>query len=77
MGAREKPEKIPTITFIDKDAKGIVPHQDDPIAVSLITTGYQISRLLVYGGSSANVIFWTYFKHSEYPKTSYDHSTIH
>lgn len=62
MEAREKPDKMPIITFIDKDAKGIVPHQGDLVVFSLTIAGYQMSQLLVKSGSSANVIFPTCFE---------------
>lgn len=55
-------DKIPAITFTDKEAEGIVPHHDNLVVLLLTTTGYQISRVLVHGRSSANVIFWTSFE---------------
>lgn len=60
--AREKPKKVPAIIFTDKDAEGISPHQHDLVVISITTSGYQISCVLLDGGSSTIVIFWTCFE---------------
>ncbi|XP_020235255.1 uncharacterized protein LOC109815074 [Cajanus cajan] len=51
----------PTITFSDSDFEGVSPHEDDPIVVSAIVMGYNVKRVLVDQGSSADIMFWEAF----------------
>lgn len=57
MEAREKLAYMPEVTLTNKDAEWTIPHQGDLVIVSLTTTGYQVSRVSVDGGSSANATF--------------------
>jgi len=45
-----------------KDDLRDVPHDNDPIVISLITTGRTVHRVLVDQGSSADVMFWPTFE---------------
>ncbi|XP_068497488.1 uncharacterized protein [Phaseolus vulgaris] len=45
------------ITFTKEDLRDVVPHDNDPIVISLITTGRMVHRALVVQGSSADVMF--------------------
>ena len=45
------------ITFTKEDLRDVVPHDNDPIVVSLITAGRKVDRMLVDQGSSADVMF--------------------
>ena len=45
------------ITFTKKDLRDVVPHDNDPIVISLITAGRMVHRALVDQGSSADVMF--------------------
>ena len=39
----------------------IVPHEDNPMVISVVTVGRRIQRVLIDQGSSANVMFWVMF----------------
>jgi len=57
----DKPRQAPDITFSNDDLKGVVPHEDDPIVVSVIMMGRNVHRVLIDQGSSADVMFWNTF----------------
>jgi len=50
------------ITFTKEDLRNVVPHDNDPIVVSLVTAGRMVHRVLVDQGSSADVMFWPNFE---------------
>ncbi|XP_068486658.1 uncharacterized protein [Phaseolus vulgaris] len=50
------------ITFTKNDLRDVVPHDNDPIVISLITAGRTVHRVLVDRGSSADVMFWPTFE---------------
>ena len=50
------------ITFTKDDLRDVVPHDNDPIVISLITAGRTVHRVLVDQGSSAVVMFWPTFE---------------
>jgi len=39
----------------------VVPHEDDPIVISVITVGTRVHRVLIDQGSSTDVMFWVTF----------------
>jgi len=45
------------ITFTKQDLQDVVPHDNDPIVISLITARRKVHRVLVDQGSSADVMF--------------------
>jgi len=49
------------LTFTKVDLQDVVPHDNDPIVISLVTTGRKVHRVLVDQGSSAFVMFWPTF----------------
>ncbi|XP_068477092.1 uncharacterized protein [Phaseolus vulgaris] len=49
------------ITFTKADLQDVVPHDNDPIVISLITAGRKVHKVLVDQGSSADVMFWLTF----------------
>jgi len=53
----ERPKKVPDIVFSSEDLKGVVPHEDDPIVLSVIMMGRNVHRVLIDQGSSADVMF--------------------
>ena len=61
----DRPHKIlkssPTITFTEKDALGIQHPHDDPLVISAVIANYNIHRILIDNGSSADVIFLATF----------------
>ena len=50
------------ITFTKGDLRDVVPHDNDPIVISLVTAGRTVYWVLVDQGSSADVIFWPTFE---------------
>jgi len=50
------------ITFTKGDLRDVVPHDNDPIVISLVKAGRTAHRVLVDQGSSANVMFWPTFE---------------
>ena len=55
------------ITFTKEDLRDVVPHDNDPIVVSLVTTGRKVHRVLVDQGSSVDVMFWPTFTKLQLP----------
>ena len=55
------------ITFTREDLRDVVPHDNDPIVISLVTAGRKVHRVLVDHGSSADVMFWLTFTHLQLP----------
>jgi len=49
------------ITFTKEDLRDVVPHDNNPIVISLVTAGRMVHRVLVDQGSSTNVMFWPTF----------------
>ena len=55
------------ITFTKEDLRDVVPHDNDPIVISLVTTGMKVHRVLVDQGSSADVMFCPTFTQLQLP----------
>jgi len=49
------------LVFTRSDLRDVVPHDNDPVVISVVTTGRKVHRLLVDQGSSADVMFWSTF----------------
>ncbi|XP_068498445.1 uncharacterized protein [Phaseolus vulgaris] len=49
------------IKFTKEDLGDVVPHDNDPIVISLVTAGRMVHRVLVDQGSSTDVMFWPTF----------------
>ncbi|XP_021771146.1 uncharacterized protein LOC110735275 [Chenopodium quinoa] len=83
---RPRPDSIPDVVFIDEDARGIVFPHDDPLVLLTKINGADIKRVLVYGGSSTNVLFRKafdemmigrkYLKPVSYPIIGFNGSTV-
>ncbi|XP_021757975.1 uncharacterized protein LOC110723011 [Chenopodium quinoa] len=59
--SRPRPTSIPDVVFTKEDTRGIVfPHDDSLVLITKIN-GADIKRVLVDGGSSANVLFMKAF----------------
>ncbi|XP_056691831.1 uncharacterized protein [Spinacia oleracea] len=56
------PPKIPQCTFAEDDCKGIIYPHDDPMVLALDVANRKIHRILIDGGSSANILFWPAFQ---------------
>jgi len=50
------------ITFTKGDLRDVMPHDNDPIVISLVTVGRTVHRVRVDQGSSADVMFWPTFE---------------
>ena len=59
----QQADLIPNVdlAFRKADLRNVVPHDNDPVVISLVTTGRRVHRVLVDQGSSANVMFLTTF----------------
>jgi len=55
------------ITFTKEDLRDVVPHDNNPIVVWLVTAGRKVHRVLVDQGSSADVMFWPTFSKLQLP----------
>ncbi|XP_020215402.1 uncharacterized protein LOC109799266 [Cajanus cajan] len=47
----------PEISFSDSDYEGVAPREDDPVVISAIVMGYNVKRVLIDQGSSADILF--------------------
>jgi len=50
------------ITFTKEDLRDVVPHDNDPIVISLVTAGKMVHRALVDQVSLVDVMFWPTFE---------------
>jgi len=51
----------PPLYFTKADQVGVVPHENDPVVISVVKVGRQVHRILTDQGSSADVMFWSKF----------------
>jgi len=49
------------LIFTKADLQDVIPHDNDPVVISLVTVGRKVHRVLVDQGSSADVMFLTTF----------------
>jgi len=49
------------LTFTKANLRDVVPHDNDPVVISVVTAGRKVHRVLVDQGSSTNVMFWSTF----------------
>jgi len=49
------------VVFTKADLQDVVPHDNDPMVILVVTTGRKMHRVLVDKGSSTDVMFWTTF----------------
>ena len=49
------------LVFTRTDLQDVVPHDNEPVVISMVTTGRKVHRVLVYQGSSVDVMFWSTF----------------
>jgi len=69
MAAISEPSSpTPDIVFSSIDSEGIIPHEDDPVVLSVIMMGRNVHRVLIDQGSSANVMFWEAFVGLQVPR---------
>ncbi|XP_021864795.1 uncharacterized protein [Spinacia oleracea] len=73
--------------FSEADYRGIIFPHDDPLVLALDIANSDVNRVLIDGGSSANIIFWEAFKQSHiseeeltrvnYPVVGFSGSTMY
>jgi len=49
------------LTFTKADLQDVVPHDNDPVVISVVTARRKVHRVLVDQGSSTDVMFWSTF----------------
>jgi len=49
------------LVFTKDDLRDVVPHDNDPVVISVVTAGRKVHRVLVDQGSFADVMFWSTF----------------
>jgi len=49
------------LVFTRADLRDVVPHDNDPVIISVVTAGRKVHRVLVDQGSSVDVMFWSTF----------------
>jgi len=59
-GRLDHPQEL-DLCFTSFDFEDVVPHEDDPVVISVVTVGRKVHRVLVDQGSSTNVMFWSTF----------------
>jgi hypothetical protein len=50
------------LSFSPNDAKGVVPHDDDPLVIQVQILNCDVKRVLIDSGSSADIMYWDAFK---------------
>jgi len=49
------------LVFTRADLRDVIPHDNDPVVISVVTVGRKIHRVLIDQGSYADVMFWSTF----------------
>ena len=60
-GSRSFAERSPDITFSTEDFEGVIPHEDDPMVITLQILNWNIKRVLIDTGSSADILTFEAF----------------
>jgi len=50
-------QEVPNIAFLATDMANVVPHEDDPIVLSIVLMGRNVHRVSINQGSSTDVMF--------------------
>nr|KYP41000.1 hypothetical protein KK1_037649 [Cajanus cajan] len=67
---QQKAPRMPTITFSDRDFRGVDPIQDDPMVISVEMHNCIVKKTLVDQGSSADILYWNTFVQLGIPEES-------
>jgi len=56
-----KPDQSPEpdLYFTKADLRDVVPHDNDPVVILVVTIGRRVHRVLIDQGSSTDVMFWS------------------
>lgn len=57
----KKPCSSISITFLDEDLKGIQTLYDDPVMVLIVITNFEVRKILVNSGNTAEILFYETF----------------
>jgi len=57
---RDHPPEL-DLCFTSSDLEDMVPHEDDPVVIFVVTAGRKVHKVLIDQGNSANVMFWGTF----------------
>jgi len=55
----------PDLYFTKADLQDVVPHDNDPVVILVVTVGKRVHRILIDQGSSTDVMFWSTFNKLE------------
>jgi hypothetical protein len=58
---KQVPEHEPEISFTARDYKDVIPHDDDPMVVTLQIFKWDVKRVLIDPGSSADILYYDTF----------------
>ncbi|XP_015955638.1 uncharacterized protein LOC107480035 [Arachis duranensis] len=61
IGEGDRSPNLPTITFTQEDATGIIPGHDDPMVITVILANANLHQMLVDQGNSADILFKSTF----------------
>ncbi|KAK3035469.1 hypothetical protein RJ639_034439 [Escallonia herrerae] len=64
---KSKTIPVPAITFSDEDSKDIQTPHDDPLVITIRAGNFDIKRVLIDNGSSAEILFHDAFKKMNIP----------
>ncbi|KAK3010829.1 hypothetical protein RJ639_011513 [Escallonia herrerae] len=64
---KSKTVPIAAITFSDKDSKDIKTPHDDPLVIAIKAGNFDVKRVLIDNGSSAEILFYKAFKKMKIP----------
>ncbi|XP_014503276.1 uncharacterized protein LOC106763624 [Vigna radiata var. radiata] len=61
-------KSMPVISFSDEDFHAPDPDQDDPMVIVAMIARYQVGKVLIDQGSSANILYWKTFQQMDIPE---------
>jgi hypothetical protein len=56
---------VPNLSFTKEDKREVMPHDDDPLVIQVHMLNCDVKRVLIYSGSSADIMYWEAFKAKE------------
>ncbi|XP_014524451.1 uncharacterized protein LOC106780663 [Vigna radiata var. radiata] len=66
VGAERR--SMPVISFSNEDFNASDPDQDDPMVIVAMIARYQVGKVLIDQGSSANILYWKTFEQMDIPE---------
>ncbi|KAK3012116.1 hypothetical protein RJ639_010589 [Escallonia herrerae] len=64
---KQKIVPVAAITFFDEDSRGIKTPHDDPLVITMKAGNFDVKRVLIDNGSSADVLFYDAFQKMNIP----------